>query len=176
MSREIIGIGSETKPPILVNGEYQQWKRRIVRFFDLIDKNLMKSIREGPLKVYITIAEVPETDDSPKMPAYQIEKPYDKLTQVQKERLKVDERALSLLTMALPNEMYSRVDCLTTAKEVWDEIELQLQGGEEAIEDEKEIAISIYEGFRAKEGEPLFDSYKRLNGFVIDLRRIGVQK
>ena len=50
MSREIIGIGSETKPPILLTGKYQQRKRRIVRFMDLIDKNLMKSIREGRLK------------------------------------------------------------------------------------------------------------------------------
>ena len=68
MSREIIGIGSETKPLILVNGEYQQWKRRIVRFFDLIDRNMMKSIREVPLKVHVTIAAVAETDDSPAMP------------------------------------------------------------------------------------------------------------
>ena len=45
--------------------------------------------------------------------------------------------------MALPNDMYARVDSLTTAKEVWDEIELQLQGGEEAKNDENEIAISI---------------------------------
>ena len=75
MSREIIGIGSETKPPILVTGEYQQWIQRIVHFFDLIDKNMMKSIREGPLKVYVTIAAVAETNDSPAMPSYQIEKP-----------------------------------------------------------------------------------------------------
>ena len=33
----------------------------------------MKSIREGPLKVFVTIAEVAETADSPKMPTYQIE-------------------------------------------------------------------------------------------------------
>ena len=58
------------------------------------------------------------------MPSYQIEKPYDKLTPIQKERIKVDERALSLQTMALPNDMYSRVDSLSTAKEVWDEIEV----------------------------------------------------
>ena len=118
MSREIIiGIGSETKPPILVTGECQQWKWRIVCFFDRIDKNLMKSIREGPLKVYVTIATVVETNDSPAMPSYQIEKPYDKLTPIQKERIKVDERALSLLTMALPNDMYARVDNLGTTKE-----------------------------------------------------------
>ena len=61
MSREIIGIGSKTKPPILIAGEYQQWKRRIVRFMDLIDKNLMKSIREGPLKVRVTIVATAET-------------------------------------------------------------------------------------------------------------------
>ena len=96
--------------------------------------------------------------------------------QAQKERAAVDDKALSLLTMALTNEMYARVDCLVFAKEVWDEIELQLQGLEEAKEDEREIAMSAYEGFKAKEGEPLFDSYTRLNGFVSDFRRIGVQK
>jgi len=36
--------------------------------------------------------------------------------------------------------------------------------------------MSAYEGFKAKEGELLFDSYTRLNGFVNDLRRIGIQK
>ena len=77
----------------------------------------MKSIRDGPLEVFITIAEVAETADSPKMPSYQIEKPYDKLTPIQKEHIKVDERALSLLTMALPNDMYARVDNLGTTKE-----------------------------------------------------------
>ena len=41
---------------------------------------------------------------------------------------------------------------------------------------ECEIAMSAYEGFKAKEGEPLFDSYTRLNSFVNDLRRIGIQK
>jgi len=52
--------------------------------------------------------------------------------------------------MALPNDMYARVDSLTTAKVVWDEIELQLQGGESALESEKEISMRAYEGFKAK--------------------------
>ena len=78
--------------------------------------------------------------------------------------------------MALLNDMYARVVSLIYAKEVWDEIKLQLQGREEAKEDEKEITMSVYEGFKAKEGEPLFDSYTRLNSFVNDLRRIGVHK
>ena len=82
----------------------------------------MISIREGSLKVFVTIAVVEETAESPKMPSYQIEKPFDKLSPIQKDRIKVDDRALQLLTMALPNDMYAMVDSLTTAKEVWDEI------------------------------------------------------
>ena len=129
---EIIGIGSKTKPPIIVAGEYQQWKRRMICFLDLIDKNLMKSIREGPLRVTVMISETMETPDSPAMPVYEVLKPYDNCTSVQKEWAEVDDRALSLLNMALINEMYARVDCLTSAKMVWDEIELQLEGGEES--------------------------------------------
>ncbi|KAJ9547502.1 hypothetical protein OSB04_020045 [Centaurea solstitialis] len=50
MSKEILGIGSETRPPVLVMGEYQQWRRRMIHFLDLLDENLMKSIREGPIR------------------------------------------------------------------------------------------------------------------------------
>ena len=72
--------------------------------------------------------------------------------------------------------MYTRVDCLTSAKAVWDEIELQLEGGEESKESEREIAMSSYESFKAKDGESLFDSYTRLNSFMNNLRKIGIQK
>ncbi|KAJ9538486.1 hypothetical protein OSB04_031219 [Centaurea solstitialis] len=59
MSEEIIGIGSETRPPVLVMGEYQQWKRHMIHFLDLLDENLMKSIREGPIRPTVTVAAVP---------------------------------------------------------------------------------------------------------------------
>jgi len=80
MSKEIIGIGSKTKCPILVAGEYQQWKRRMIRFLDLIDKNLMNSIHEGPLRITVTIPETVETVDSPAMPTYQVLKQHNKYT------------------------------------------------------------------------------------------------
>ena len=116
MPKEIIGIGSETKPPFLAAGEYQQLKRRVVRFLNLIEKNLMKSIKEGPLRITMTIPETAETAKTPFMPAYQVLKPFDKYTPTQKDRVAIDERALALLTMALPNDMYARVDSLTSAK------------------------------------------------------------
>ncbi|KAJ9542769.1 hypothetical protein OSB04_029275 [Centaurea solstitialis] len=86
------------------------------------------------------------------------------------------KRTLTLLIMALPNDMYARVYSLTNARDVWLEIEQQMQGGDTALESQKESALNAYEGFRARENESLTDSYQRLNSFINDLRRLGVEK
>ncbi|KAJ9567275.1 hypothetical protein OSB04_003241 [Centaurea solstitialis] len=196
MSKEIIGIGSETRPPVLVMGEYQQWKRRMIHFLDLLDENLMKSIREGPIRPTVTVAAVPRTDTCPELPEYVVEKPVDMYSREQMARHLIDKRALTLLIMALPNDMYTRVDSLTNARDVWLEIEQQLQGRDTTLESQKESALNAYEGFcefdiqrgydvwitagdytfRARENESLTESYQRLNSFVNNLRRLGVEK
>ncbi|KAJ9547513.1 hypothetical protein OSB04_020056 [Centaurea solstitialis] len=51
-----------------------------------------------------------------------------------------------------------------------------MQGGDTALESQKENALNTYEGFRAKENESLTESYQRLISFVNDLRRRGVEK
>ncbi|KAJ9561466.1 hypothetical protein OSB04_006626 [Centaurea solstitialis] len=72
MSKEIISIGSETRPPVLVVGEYQQWKRRMINFLDLLDDKLMVLITEGPIRPTVTVAEVARTDVTPYLPAYEV--------------------------------------------------------------------------------------------------------
>ncbi|KAJ9560513.1 hypothetical protein OSB04_005673 [Centaurea solstitialis] len=176
MSREIVSMGSESRPPVLVMGEYAQWKLRMIHFLDQLDRNLMKSIREGPVRPTVTIAEVPETDTCPLLPSYTVEKPYHLYSQEQRERHEIDKRAMSLLIMSLPNDMYSRVDSFDNARDIWIEIEQQMQGGDTASEFQKESAMNAYEGFHAREGELLHDSYQRLNSLVNDLRRLKVEK
>ncbi|KAJ9546296.1 hypothetical protein OSB04_018839 [Centaurea solstitialis] len=176
MSREIVSMGSESRPPVLVMGKYAQWKLRMIHFLDQLDRNLMKSIREGPVRPTVTIAEVPETDTCPLLPSYTVEKPYHLYNQEQRERHEIDKRAMSLLIMSLPNDMYSRVDSFDNARDIWIEIEQQMQGGDTASEFQKESAMNAYEGFHAREGELLHDSYQRLNSLVNDLRRLKVEK
>ncbi|KAJ9535248.1 hypothetical protein OSB04_un001660 [Centaurea solstitialis] len=172
-----IGKGcSETRPPVLVMGEYQQWRRRMIHFLDLLDENLMKSIREGPIRPTVTVAAVPKTDTCPELPAYVVEKHVEMFNPEQRARHLIDKRALTLLIMALPNDMYARVDSLTNARDVWLEIEQQMQGGDSAVESQKESALNAYEGFKARENESLIESYQRLNAFVNDLRQLGVEK
>ncbi|KAJ9562914.1 hypothetical protein OSB04_008074 [Centaurea solstitialis] len=57
--------------------------------------------------------------------------------------------------MALPNDMYAKVNNLKSAKE---------------------SAMNACEGFRARENETLTESYNRLNTYVNDLRRLGLEK
>ncbi|KAJ9552446.1 hypothetical protein OSB04_016491 [Centaurea solstitialis] len=95
MSKEIISIGSETRPPVLVVGEYQQWKRRMINFLDLLDDKLMVSITEGPIRPTVTVAEVARTEVTPHLPAYEVEKPYDMFYHEQRARAAIDKRALT---------------------------------------------------------------------------------
>ncbi|KAJ9538485.1 hypothetical protein OSB04_031218 [Centaurea solstitialis] len=113
---------------------------------------------------------------NPTVKTYVVEKPVDMYSREQMERHLIDKRALTLLIMALPNDMYARVDSLTNARDVWLEIEQQMQGGDTALESQKESALNAYEGFRARENESLTESYQRLKSFVNDLRRLGVEK
>ncbi|KAJ9561522.1 hypothetical protein OSB04_006682 [Centaurea solstitialis] len=95
------------------------------------------------------------------------------IKQLRRSRIPIVKRGV---TMALPNDMYARVDSLTNARDVWLEIEQQMQGGDTAVESQKESALNAYEGFKARENESLTESYQRLNAFVNDLRRLGVEK
>ncbi|KAJ9544440.1 LOW QUALITY PROTEIN: hypothetical protein OSB04_024147, partial [Centaurea solstitialis] len=136
----------------------------------------MKSIREGPIRPTVTVVAVPRTDTSPELPAYVVEKPIDMYNPEQRARHLIDKRALTLLIMALPNDRYTRVDSLTNARDICLEIEQQMQGGDTTLESQKESALNAYEGFKARENESLAESYQRLNAFVNDLRRLGVEK
>ncbi|KAJ9541957.1 hypothetical protein OSB04_028463 [Centaurea solstitialis] len=176
MSKEIISIGSETRPPVLVVGEYQQWKRRMINFLDLLDAKLMVSITEGPIRPTVTVAEVARTEVTPYLPTYEVEKPYDMFFHEQRARAAIDKRALMLLTMALPNDMFARVDSCKDARSMWLGIEQQMQGGDKALEGQKENAMNAYESFCAREGETLTNTYNRLNICVNDLRRLGLEK
>ncbi|KAJ9544698.1 hypothetical protein OSB04_024405 [Centaurea solstitialis] len=159
MSKEIISTGSETRPPVLVVGEYQQWKRRMINFLDLLDDKLMVSITKGRIRPTVTVAEVARTEVTPYLPAYEVEKPYDMFSHEQRARAAIDKRALTLLTMALPNDMFARVDSCKDARSMWLGIEQQIQGGDKALED-SDKDLSLWKVSLAKAGTSLEKIFK----------------
>ncbi|KAI3770503.1 hypothetical protein L6452_01638 [Arctium lappa] len=105
-----------------------------------------------------------------------VPKPYQYFTEKQKEHYKTDEEALIYLTMAIPNDIYNRVDSRNSAKEVWDELSRQFEGSEVSIQAKQNLCINAYEGFHAKEGETLLETYNKYNIILNDLRRNNISK
>ncbi|KAJ9536691.1 hypothetical protein OSB04_un000164 [Centaurea solstitialis] len=176
MSRDLLSMGSKSKPPVLQIGEYPQWRVRMIQFLNNIDKTLMVSIQEGPIKPYIDIPGTPETATTPAIEPRRVFKLFRHYNELEKIRAELDDKALTLLTMAIPNDLFNRVDSRNTAKELWDELEKQFQGTERSIQAKLNQAIGAYEGFKALAGETLADSYSRFNIILNDLRRNGMQK
>ncbi|KAJ9542222.1 hypothetical protein OSB04_028728 [Centaurea solstitialis] len=176
MSRDLLSMGSKSKPPVLQIGEYPQWRVRMIQFLNNIDKTLMTSIQEGPIKPFIDIPGTPETATTPAIEPRRVYKLFRHYNELEKIRAEIDDKALTFLTMAIPNDLFSRVDSRKTAKGLWDELEKQFQGTERSIQAKLNQAIGAYEGFKALEGETLADSYSRFNIILNDLRRNGMHK
>ncbi|KAI3715739.1 hypothetical protein L6452_22726 [Arctium lappa] len=169
-------MGSQSKPPVLMANEYQQWKTRMIQFLNHKNREFMTVIIEGPKTPMITVKGQPATDSSPEIPDREIPKPVQFFTEKQKEQLKLEEEALIYLTMAIPNDIYNRVDSQSTAKGIWDELARQFEGSEASIQAKQNLCINAYEGFHAKEGELILDTYNRYNIILNDLRRNNIAK
>ncbi|XP_024962861.1 uncharacterized protein LOC112503037 [Cynara cardunculus var. scolymus] len=77
------------------------------------------------------------------------------------------------MLMAIPNELFNRIDSHGSATELWDELEKQMLGSEKSVQTRMNQCISAYEGFRARENESITEFYNRFN--VILIRRNGIQ-
>ncbi|KAJ9545009.1 hypothetical protein OSB04_024716 [Centaurea solstitialis] len=109
-----------------------------------------------------TRSEVARTEVTPYLPAYDFEKPYDMFSHEQRARAAIDKRALTLLTMVLPNDMFARVDSCKDGRSIWLGIELQMQGGDKALEGQKENAMNAL-GLEKNKYEVNVKFLKRLN-------------
>lgn len=99
--------------------------------------------------------------------------PKDPINYTAKERnlVKADDLAKDLLIFSIPNDILMTIDSCETAKDLWDEIEKQMQGPKLGARTKLAIAITSYENFVAKERELLVDTYTRLCSLLNELKR-----
>ncbi|KAI3681517.1 hypothetical protein L6452_36316 [Arctium lappa] len=148
----------------------------MTQFLNLKNRDYMESIIHGPIEPQTFVLGQAATATSPEIPNRYVSKPYQFFSEAEKARYKIDEKALIYLTMAIPNDIYNRVDSRESAKALWDELEKQFQGSKKSIQTKLNQSINAYEGFHAKEGETLLETYNRFNLILNDLRRNGMNK
>ncbi|GKF29883.1 hypothetical protein Tco_0096225 [Tanacetum coccineum] len=147
-NEETNAAGTDTRPPMLVESNYDSWKIRIHRYIrgKPNGKLIWKSIQDGPTP-HPMITDPPPTD-SAAVPA-----PREKLDSEfndEENKLKMaDTQAEIILSQGLPRHIFNILNQTSTAKEIWDNVEMLMQGSGRTIQQKKEDLFDEYERFRA---------------------------
>ncbi|KAJ9566557.1 hypothetical protein OSB04_002523 [Centaurea solstitialis] len=76
--------------------------------------------------------------------------------------------------MAVPHDIFTSVDHCYLSKDIWEELERQIEGGRKTLENNKAVCINEYHSFKALEGETLSDTYSRFNSLISNCKRYGI--
>ncbi|KAJ9539364.1 LOW QUALITY PROTEIN: hypothetical protein OSB04_032097 [Centaurea solstitialis] len=175
-TRDALAIGSDTRPPVLFRGDFSQWKSRFLDFVakQPLHKQIMESLRNGPVKYYTEIPAVP--DGNPPIVGGRVEKDDTNFTPEEANRVRGDILAKSYLIQSLPNEIYANIDCNDTDKAMWDEIRSLMHGTEKGIQMKRTNLLTKFATFKGREGELLEDTYHRFCTMINELRKNNLKK
>jgi len=107
---------SINRPPMFSGVNYQFWKVKVKIFIESIDRGIWNAIVNGPY--------VPVHD----MNGVSIEKSFDEMSEVDNKRVQYDCIAKNIITSALNLDEFFRVSECSSAKEMWDILEVTHEG------------------------------------------------
>ncbi|VFQ85230.1 unnamed protein product [Cuscuta campestris] len=81
-------------------------------------------------------------------------------------------KAINMLYCAVNPDDYRKISCCTTAKEMWDKLEVTYEGTDHVREAKIDFLTQEYEMFRMKEGEKIDDMFDRFSKIINDLHAL----
>ncbi|VFQ97365.1 unnamed protein product [Cuscuta campestris] len=81
-------------------------------------------------------------------------------------------KAINMLYCAVNPDDYQKISCCTTAKEMWDKLEVTYEGTDQVREAKIDFLTQEYELFRMKEGEKIDDMFDRFSKIINDLHAL----
>ncbi|GJU90056.1 hypothetical protein Tco_1302479 [Tanacetum coccineum] len=168
-NEETNAAGTDTRPPMLVENDYESWKIRIHRYIrgKPNGKLIWKSIQNGPTP-HPMVTDPPPAN-STVMPAPR--KKLDSEFNDEENKLEMaDTQAEIILSQGLPRHIFNILNQTSTAKEIWDNVEMLMQGSGRTIQQRKEDLFDEYERFRAIGNESIHDYFVRFHKLVNDMK------
>ena len=151
------------RPPMLSGVNYQFWKVKRKNFIESINRGIWNAIVNGPY--------IPVSVENGIFMA----KPFDELTDAENKRVQYDCVAKNIITSALNMDEFFRVSQCSSAKEMWDILEVTHKGTTDVKRARKHALIQEYELFRMQRGESIADVQKRFTHIVNHLIGLGKQ-
>ncbi|VFQ82080.1 unnamed protein product [Cuscuta campestris] len=84
----------------------------------------------------------------------------------------VSAKAINMLYCAVNPDDYRKISCCTTAKEMWDKLEVTYEGTDQVREAKIDFLTQEYEMFQMKEGEKIDDMFDRFSKIINDLHAL----
>ncbi|GJW21769.1 hypothetical protein Tco_0032391 [Tanacetum coccineum] len=167
--KESSAAGTDNRPPMLEESDFESWKIRIERYIrgKPLGKLIWKSIKNGPSPhPMITVT----TGEGEQQTQVTREKTDEEFTEAENNKERADIQATNILSQGLPRHIFNTLNQTETAKEIWENVELLMQGSGLTEQQKKETLFDQYERFRANGNESIHDYFVRFHKLINDMK------
>nr|GEW18351.1 hypothetical protein [Tanacetum cinerariifolium] len=157
---------ADNRPPMLEKDMYDSWKSRMELYMmnRQHGRMILEYVENGPL-IWLT------TEDN----GVTRPRKYSELTHAEAIQADCDVKATNIILQGLPPDAYALVSNHQIAKELWERIQLLMQGTL-LTKHEKECKLyDEFDKFAYKKGETLRDFYLRFSLLLIDMNIYNVK-
>ncbi|GJT33131.1 retrovirus-related pol polyprotein from transposon TNT 1-94 [Tanacetum coccineum] len=152
--------GADTRPPMLEKDMYDSWKRKMELY--MINRQngrmILESVESGPL-IWPLIVENGITRA----------KKYSELSTTEALQADCDIKATNIILQGLPPEVYELVRNHKVTKELWEIIQLLMQGTSLTKQERECKLYDEFDKFAYKKGESLCEFYLRFSLLLNDM-------
>ncbi|GJS52721.1 hypothetical protein Tco_0626083 [Tanacetum coccineum] len=142
--KESSAAGTDNRPSMLEESDFDSWKIRIERYIHgkPQGKLIWKSITNGPSPhPMITVT----TGEGEQQTQVIREKTDEEFTEAENNKERADIQAINILSKGLPRHIFNTLNQTKTANEIWENVELLMQGSGLTKQQQKETLFDQYE-------------------------------
>nr|GEU52727.1 hypothetical protein [Tanacetum cinerariifolium] len=161
--------GANNRPPMLEKDMYDSWKSRMELY--MLNRQhgrmILESVESGPL-VWSTIKENRVTRVTRL-------KKYSELSTTEAIQADCDVKATNIILQGLPPEVYALVSTHKVAKELWEIIQMLMQGTSLTKQERKCKLYDEFDKFAYRKGESFHDYYLRFSLLLNDMNIYNIK-
>ncbi|GJW21634.1 hypothetical protein Tco_0032256 [Tanacetum coccineum] len=142
--KESRAVGTDNRPPMLEESDFESWKIRIERYIrgKPLGKLIWKSIKNGPSPHPMIKVTTGEGEQQTQVTR---EKTDEEFTEAENNKERADIQATNILSQGLPRHIFNILNQTEMTKEIWENVELLMQGKYVTIvKNSKDISIMSY--------------------------------
>ena len=164
-------VGSIKIPPF-DKENYSLWKKKMTLFIKAANQLYMGILENGP---FVPQKLIPEsvTETGERIPQKFVPMESSEFSDTEKDKVALDTSLQLIIVDSLDTAMLNQVINCSSAKHMWDTIELLMEGTTEVKENRLDILTSQYEAFKSLPGENISQVFERYNKLLNDLNLHG---